>query len=249
MNQDHLATCPDYREIQQFRFKTDDKEFHGIVSMEEVAQAHSRPVIGEEDWDNDVYHETYDPMKNSEGQPVVRTLMGASKAKRREFRMRERARMAQLMDEKPTVEPLNDNLVVNVLDEPLRPPKNKNIEETLMSKLRAPRNLTTSSEANQDETTNINGNGKSLPEESPKPEGSGGRKGSKTWEKVPIPRRKPNLDSSTSTMSSLDAAMSKLHIQNYFGALETDKSEDPQEKTDGNPIQPRKIGRCAATFK
>ncbi|XP_015113039.1 gametocyte-specific factor 1 homolog [Diachasma alloeum] len=252
--QDHLVTCPDYREVQSFRFKTDDKELHGIVSMDEVAQAHSRPVIGEEDWDNDVYHQTYDPIKNSEGKPLVRSLIGASKAKRREFRMRERMRMAQFVDEKPTPESSEVKPDAKKSNEPLRPPKTTNIEEEGKSKqvpLRAPKNLTTpSGEENQKGSAHVDTNLKFIPEEGPKPDVPGGRKDSKSCEKLQIPKRKPNLNSPIATKPSLESEMSKLNIKNDSGALTSGKSQDPQMKnTTANAEQQRKIGRCAAIFK
>ncbi|XP_011305662.1 uncharacterized protein [Fopius arisanus] len=278
--QDHLATCMDAREIQSFLYKTDDTQLTGIIPIEQINQVN--PTTGEEDWDNDVYHQTYDPMKNCEDKPLVRTLIGASKAKRREFRMKERERMAKLVEEK-VPKPVEVESFKQKFNEPLRPPKNTDVDEGKPRPLRPPKNWPSSSENNR------NGNailGNDLqPEDSPKCATPAEKKDSKTSEKVRMPTRKPNLETEMSKLhiSSYDGALSDgprdsstangddylthesnenvlkrlMELEDMAKALEeerkklTEQMRVPREgqNSSADSEQPKKVGRCAATFK
>lgn len=91
----HLSTCPDRRLIEGYKYEFKESE-HGDLTLAPYHQP-SIPA-DEEDWDAETSVAAYDPALHVESAPIVRTLQGASKAQRREFRRKERLRMQRLID-------------------------------------------------------------------------------------------------------------------------------------------------------
>lgn len=96
----HISTCPARESVWRYKLgeSADSSETPNFVPIEAAGSQETKPDE-EENWDNDTRFSSYDPWKGTEKKPVLRTLIGVSRSKRRAFRLDERRRYQSLPQE------------------------------------------------------------------------------------------------------------------------------------------------------
>ncbi|XP_015113122.1 gametocyte-specific factor 1 homolog [Diachasma alloeum] len=122
----HHLTCLDRREMQEFRYESDEadqKQWEGIITLQDVVKVHEESSTYGESWDDDPVVGTYDPYKANENKDVLNTLMVASKSEKKAWRKYQRQKMAQFESSQYSEVNTPKEVQTKASLEPLRSPK------------------------------------------------------------------------------------------------------------------------------
>ncbi|XP_078035375.1 uncharacterized protein LOC144469229 isoform X2 [Augochlora pura] len=119
----HVLTCVSSGNVKCFQMSLEAEQQVGTVSLEDACNAQT-DVIVDEDWSGN--NPTYNPVAVAESKNVLRTVVGLSKSKKKQFKRSERERIAKIENKhNNTVDDSSFTQKQTVTSEaPLRIPKN-----------------------------------------------------------------------------------------------------------------------------
>ncbi|XP_043272007.1 uncharacterized protein [Venturia canescens] len=126
---DHLTNkCTDLANVMGSRIVTEE---HVDVASIPVGTANRMPNSNTEDWDAEPFVATYDPLKRINDQPILRSSIGLSKAKKKQFKLQERRRHQRLEE----MLPIQNNTAARFVEEvnAVQPPRTPYSQPIAMS--------------------------------------------------------------------------------------------------------------------